>query len=1255
MLTRLWNLGGGLSAAAWRRRGQRAPWLLAGLLACLGAGLCAVEVRSGDGLSVELGDEATGGARQLSLDGQVLPGVGIRFEVRRPQALALVPGGFGVSGAWTARAGYLEMCGQVSAEGEEDCAADLVVRVEGCTLPSGSMATEPLLLPRALLSKLPLVSLRVGGQDVLALALPPQALAVCSFSEIAGGVELRFPFGFTPAGAPALRMRAPFTVVLYRTDPRWHFRAALARYYELFPEPFTVRATSFGGWFFAAPTPDLPNPQHFYYHEGGPSEFAEDEARGLGTFPYRESSSLTVTLPGSQLPKTYAEAAARLAELESQKVATGWEPMQQADLDWEVRHGGGASLRVRAETPGQWLGVRQSRRFEKAITEPFLIRGWSRAEGVSGERDSNYAIYVDVCYADGSYLFGQCASFATGTHDWAAAELAVTPVKPVAELRVYALLRGAHTGTAWFDDLCIGPIAQPESNWLTNPGFETISSRLDLGFLGDNVCTDAAGQRVVSITDNLSADVGPAIPMNLLRFTLNVDPDLPDSLEHPSVAGTELRYFDRLFQDYPALEGAYIDSVSAWCSTVLNTRREHWLANDVPFTYYPGSHQVAASGLYGMRDYLAALQRLSHPLGKLIFTNIHCSHEAFPLYLVSDVPGIESSQYRSEDDLFFYRACSYRKPLLLMNFMNLHGLDQRVLAEDFHLNAAFWGELPSTGRFVQRAYAEYGDVTHAYLPAIRELAAAGWQPTPGCSGARAERFGHAAATAFSVRRLPGDSAVLSVASEVLREVGPEAVAIDPVWLAQRPLRLTPAGCDLDLADAPPALALVRLLPRNAVAAWLLGRAREHVLAATRVRGTASALPALEAAVQCLVGVPDSGTTLEALERVRQALGAALEGIPTKEGDLYALSQRREVLQARQAVEALALFQAGALATGFEGDHSARAGAEMSLRPVTPETAKGIVCLGLTRTLGRPVVPSLEPQLGAAPVAERFQAPGTGSYTVRAVFSATLPGMTPFRFERATSQEVLAGAVLKLEDRGAEAGSRLFRLGIAAAPGGKLLVKVRVTPARPGVPESVPVAPGAGSVEVAIPAALDGLARVLQVEVQDERDIVLAAAEASFLDEPALPAPEDRVAVAACRVDSSYSGYDSAVLTDGVVAVEGLPWARRAWASADHSEPHWVSLEFAAPRRVKGMLIYWNVEAGRTYAARRFRVLAQTAAGPRQVAVIEDERTRSCDRITWEAIEATALRLEQDAKGGPAHRPGILWLREIGVLAGEARP
>jgi hypothetical protein len=160
---------------------------------------------------------------------------------------------------------------------------------------------------------------------------------------------------------------------------------------------------------------------------------------------------------------------------------------------------------------------------------------------------------------------------------------------------------------------------------------------------------------------------------------------------------------------------------------------------------------------------------------------------------------------------------------------------------------------------------------------------------------------------------------------------------------------------------------------------------------------------------------------------------------------------------------------------------------------------------------------------------------------------------------------------------------------------------------------------------------------------------------SYLDEPPLPAGKDRLAVATCEVESTYSGYSPAVLSDGVVAVDGLPWDQRAWASADHAEPHWVSLGFAAPHRVSGVLIYWNVEDGKTYAARHYRVLAQTPTGLRQLAAIADDRTRSCDRLTWDPVEATALRLEQDANGGAAQRPGILWLRELGVLEAGTRP
>jgi hypothetical protein len=42
---------------------------------------------------------------------------------------------------------------------------------------------------------------------------------------------------------------APFHVVLYRHDPAWGFRAALQRYYTLFPDFFTVRAPRQGGWY----------------------------------------------------------------------------------------------------------------------------------------------------------------------------------------------------------------------------------------------------------------------------------------------------------------------------------------------------------------------------------------------------------------------------------------------------------------------------------------------------------------------------------------------------------------------------------------------------------------------------------------------------------------------------------------------------------------------------------------------------------------------------------------------------------------------------------------------------------------------------------------------------------------------------------------------------------------------------------------------------------------------------------------------
>ncbi|NLX97931.1 MAG: hypothetical protein GXY83_17350 [Rhodopirellula sp.] len=856
-----------------------------------------VSLHTDDGLAAQAeGTTLTG----MTLDGHAIPEMGVDLAVIDPRS-GQNAAGFNVEARWTSERGCLRLEGEVRVPCGEDTVADLVIRVRGVDLPASRIAENPLLLPARLVSKLPLVSLRAGGKDSLALAVPPDRLAIYRFANTAEGAELRFPFGFTKDAKPELRLRAPFACVIYRSDPKWHFRSALQQYYRLFREPFTPFIRKGGGWFFAAPTKDLPNPQHFYYHEGRPAEWDEDDQRGLATFPYQESSSSTIRLPGKDLPKSYAEAMDRFAELEKRVTPRAWTPQNSFTLDAAARRSGNRSLLADTGTTGDWTGGRQAILFEKPVREPIVVRGFSKAEGVSGQRDSGYSIYVDVCYASGGYLFGQCATFSTGSHDWETGEYVIRPAEPVAELRVYCLLRG-HPGKAWFDDIHVGPASQPEVNWLVNPGFEEDEKRRDLQHVRNNVCVNSRGEYVVAITNNLSADVGPAEPLNLLRFTLNVDPDLPDTNERPNVAGRQFESYDRIFREYPSVDGCYIDSVSAWCYRVLNCRRDQWPANDRPFGYDPSTFQVVAHGRFAMTDFLAALQRRYHPQGKAIFTNIHVNLEAFPLYLVSDVPGIESSQFQDQDSTFFYRACSYKKPVLLMNFMNLHGLDKREVAERFYHNAAQWGELPSTGRFVKEAYRLYGDVTHAWMPAIRELAEAGWEPIPLASGAQVERFPADGAVYFTLRAPENETAqTLVIEAEATKDLGQDLVAANAVSLEPIAIERRNGSCVLRIAHGKGQVTVLRIASRANTRQWLLGRARDHVAAACRVRGKAGLTPELTAARDALQRItePDSA----AIRRAHGALDAAIHSMPADGDDLFLLSTKREIQQAEQTIAA----------------------------------------------------------------------------------------------------------------------------------------------------------------------------------------------------------------------------------------------------------------------------------------------------------------------------------------------------------------
>lgn len=130
-------------------------------------------------------------------------------------------------------------------------------------------------------------------------------------------------------------------------------------------------------------------------------------------------------------------------------LCAGWEPWEDGYAVGAGRRRSGAAY-CRNEEPLR-RGIGQRVMLGQTRPTPLLVRGWSKAREVSGGRDSEYSLYVDLIYADGEEVWGQHAPFDTGTHGWQEGRLLIRPAKPIRELSVYGLFRG-HTGEAWFDD-----------------------------------------------------------------------------------------------------------------------------------------------------------------------------------------------------------------------------------------------------------------------------------------------------------------------------------------------------------------------------------------------------------------------------------------------------------------------------------------------------------------------------------------------------------------------------------------------------------------------------------------------------------------------------------------------------------------------------------------------------------------------------------------------------------------------------------
>jgi hypothetical protein len=126
--------------------------------------------------------------------------------------------------------------------------------------------------------------------------------------------------------------------------------------------------------------------------------------------------------------------------------AAAWQPAQkrfQRDGDVFVCDNGADAKAAR--------GMMQTVVLGQTRPEPIIAAAWSRAEGVTGSPNSDYSIYLDLTYADGTHLWGQSSAFDVGTHDWQQRRVRIVPDKPVQTVHCYLLFRN-HSGKVWFRD-----------------------------------------------------------------------------------------------------------------------------------------------------------------------------------------------------------------------------------------------------------------------------------------------------------------------------------------------------------------------------------------------------------------------------------------------------------------------------------------------------------------------------------------------------------------------------------------------------------------------------------------------------------------------------------------------------------------------------------------------------------------------------------------------------------------------------------
>jgi hypothetical protein len=150
------------------------------------------------------------------------------------------------------------------------------------------------------LSRYPFAAIASADRGVaLGMDLACPAFFRAGFNTGTRELFLAFDLGLAPE-KPEARLR----LCVFPFEPKWAFRAALARFYELFPDHFKCRTPEQGLWMPFAKISAVPNWEDFGFRfKEGNDETKWDDAHGIVTFRYTEPLTWWMKMP-KEMPRT---------------------------------------------------------------------------------------------------------------------------------------------------------------------------------------------------------------------------------------------------------------------------------------------------------------------------------------------------------------------------------------------------------------------------------------------------------------------------------------------------------------------------------------------------------------------------------------------------------------------------------------------------------------------------------------------------------------------------------------------------------------------------------------------------------------------------------------------------------------------------------------------------------------------------------------------------------------------------------------